>query len=136
MVSRFLVNDSKEVKKCLSRESEILKAVKPYTLTGTTEVKQNRFSVIPREGLRIQQLAATWTVHHSPDATSAKKGVNSSVDTNTNNRFVFRPQPFTFRMCQHLGDFPLLAVHANGFTPRDFVVVAEQMQDAVDEQSL
>ena len=40
--ARFVVNDSEEVKNCLRRELEIFKAVKPYALTGMTEVERNR----------------------------------------------------------------------------------------------
>ena len=41
-----------------------------------------------------------------------------------------------FDTYQHRLHLPLFAMHADGFTARDFVIVTEEMQDTVDQESL
>lgn len=70
---------------------------------------------------------------HLMVATGAVHGI---THTFCNMQFVNPQLRFTLDVFERPHNLSLFPMHTNCFTPRDFVIVAKQMEDAVDEQNL
>lgn len=123
MLGMFVVNDFEKVKNCFRGELEIFVPVKPYTMTRMAKVKRSSLSVIACKWLSIHLLATTGAFH----------GITHTL---YNMQSVDQQLRFTLDVFEHPHNLSLFSMHPNCFTPRNFVIVAKQMKDTMDEQNL